>query len=336
MSSIQSRAKHLESIISISLLVVLFLIGAAVFVKQGRYEKGRFNPDLGVMKEAGTAQVQELSGFVPDGFVPMSQSEKYTAESLYEKINGKAEMYLDAGFTGLMCRRFVSTNNADSWFEVYVYQMASSKAAFSVFSMQRRPEADVVSLFNESNHYKTSNALYLFDGNYYIEMVGSSESRQLFSAIIETAQDILVHLKPDDSGMIPEIAIFPTDNLITSSINLYLSGAFGFAGFANTFTAKYQIADQNITVFLSKQDNAESAQKIVNAYKDFLIENGATAKKTNYEILKGGVIDFYDTTEIVLSAGPFVIGIHEAENQTTAEQLVLNLIKKIENDREYK
>jgi hypothetical protein len=46
--------------------------------------------------------------------------------------------------------------------------------------------------------------------------------------------------------------------------------------------------------------------------------------------LEGKVVDFYGTTEIVFAVGPYVAGIHEAENQQAAEQLAERLFDKLE------
>jgi hypothetical protein len=63
-----------------------------------------------------------------------------------------------------------------------------------------------------------------------------------------------------------------------------------------------------------------------------LIDNSGKDKSTSEESIKtinGKVVDFYDTTEIVFSIGPFVGGIHEAKSQKSAESLASILINKL-------
>ncbi|MHC4076259.1 MAG: hypothetical protein ACYSRZ_07600, partial [Planctomycetota bacterium] len=73
----------------------------------------------------------------------------------------------------------------------------------------------------------------------------------------------------------------------------------------------------------------EQALQSAKKYHDFLIENGATDKPAVEKNLKAACLDFYGSTEIVLASGRFVLGIHEAENQKLAENLILRIINNL-------
>jgi hypothetical protein len=269
----------------------------------------------------------ELSSLVPAGFEMLSKAEIYNSENLYEKINGKAPLYLEAGFKELSTQRFVKTGDPNLWMELYIYDMGNIKNAFSVYSVQRRAEVETFASMQFA--YKTSNALYFVHGKYYIEIVGSSESGELFRAISEVAQKIGTNLTVDPNACIAELAFFPQENLVPGSTKLYLVNAFGFEKLTNIFTAKYQFGNETVTAFLSKRADSRDAKAIAESYRNFLIENGAVIKNTTNKTIVDKVMDFYGTTEIVFTAGPFVAGIHEAESQQMAEILVEILINKL-------
>jgi hypothetical protein len=87
-------------------------------------------------------------------------------------------------------------------------------------------------------------------------------------------------------------------------------------------------------MFLSKHPDPQDAQTTAESYYNFLIENDAEDKPTANKTLKdigANVLDFYDTTEIIFATGPFVGGIHEAENQKSAEELAARLFDKLSN-----
>jgi len=317
MGSVPSRAKRLESVIGICLLAILLLIAVGVFIKQMPKQK------------------KDLTFLLPYGFKTLSEIEVYTTENLYEKINGKAPLYIDAGFIKLSTQRFVSQADENLVMELYIFDMARTRNAFSVYSVQKRPEVE--NLPDMQFAYKTSNAFYLAHGQYYIELVGFAESDELFAAMAEVARKIPTNLAVHDDTAIPEIEYLPKDNLVPGSIKLYLASAFGFEGLTDIFAARYQLNGETITAFLSKRSGPKDAEAVAESYRSFLIENGATAKKATNKTLEGKVLDFYDTTEIVLSTGPFVVGIHEAENQQSAENLAVMLVNKLSgtanNDR---
>ena len=211
--------------------------------------------------------------------------------------------------------------------ELFIFDMGSIKNAFSVYSVQRRPGVEI--LPDMQFGYRTSDAPYLVHGKYYVEFTPSSKSNELFKAMIKIAQKIKANLPIDVDTEIPEFSYFPRENLVAGSHKLYLESAFGFEGFSDIFTAQYKFGDETITAFFSRRPDLQDARLAAKSYHKFLIENGGAAKPAINKILEGKVVDFYDTTEIVSAIGPFVVGIHEAENQQYAEKLATILINKL-------
>lgn len=330
MGSVLSRSERFESAVSICLLVVLVLIGVGVFLEQFDMDMSRFGIETTtklIPQKSEVSQKEEiaLETFLPAEFKMLSEIKLYTAENLYEKINGKAPLYIESGFEKLLTRRFMSKDNETLVMELYLYDMGNVRNAFSVYSVQRRADADALLALLPSYAYRTSNALYLAHGKYYIELVGFSESDELSEAIAATAQEIRANLAIKDNGGMAELALFDRKNLVLGSIKLYLANAFGFEGFTDTFAAQYRFGDETITAFLSKCSTPIEALKVFEEYHKFLLNNGGTDIPTANPQAK--FVDFYGTRQIVSVRGPFVFGIHEAENQQLAkkvEKMILN------------
>jgi len=70
--------------------------------------------------------------------------------------------------TGMKCQRFRDRSDAAAWIEVFVYDMAELKNAFTVFSKQRRPGVEELGELA----YATPNSLHFDQGKYYVEIVG--------------------------------------------------------------------------------------------------------------------------------------------------------------------
>jgi hypothetical protein len=148
----------------------------------------------------------------------------------------------------------------------------------------------------------------------------------------KAAETARTEFAADDSAQITELTFFPEENLAPGSNRLYLKSAFGFKDLTDIFTAQYKLGDETITAFLGKRQDAKDAQTMAGKYYDFLIENGGVAKPMSNEVLEshqGKMIDFYGTTEIVLAVGPFLAGIHEADNRQAAEELAVALANKL-------
>ncbi len=327
---------RVESTISIILLTLLLLIGLGVFIKQADVDMARFGIETAIaglpLQQVETKpQGLVLDTLIPDGFKKFSEIETYDAGNLYEKINGKAPLYTESGFEKLFTRRFISKDDETLWMEIFVFDMTTVRNAFSIYSVQKRADAQTLAFADPQPCYKTSNGVYFVHGKYYVELVGSTESSALDKAMVELTVKF-ANQTATSKTKIAELTLFPKENQIDGSFKLYLANAFGFDGFTDIFTCRYKIGDESITAFLSKHPDPQDARTIVESYYNFLIENDATDKPTANKTLKdigAKVLDFYDTTEIIFATGPFLGGIHEAENQKAAEELAVMLIDKL-------
>lgn len=145
------RSKSLESAISTFLIGLLVLIGIGVFLKQSDADMSRFGISQAVKPKSEIPF--EPSSLVPAGFETPSEVEIYVPENLYEKIDGKAPLYIESGFEKLFTQRFISKDDQALWMEIFIYDMGAVNNAFSIFSVQRRADADIISIFLPSYAY---------------------------------------------------------------------------------------------------------------------------------------------------------------------------------------
>jgi hypothetical protein len=312
MSSSVNRTKNLESVISFCILAILVAIATGIFTKQAH---------------TGKKELIDFSKMTPAGFETASEAEVYNAENLYEKIDGKAPLYTESGFEKLYARRFANPADPNLAMELYLFDMGNIRNAFSVYSLQRRADAETLPDFTFA--YKTSNALYLVHGRYYAEIIGFSESTGLSKAILEVSRNIRNNIPIDKNAKIPELGFFPQENLVAGSAKFYLASAFGFEGLTNTFTAAYKIDDQTITAFFSKRPGKKDAETTAENYYNFLIANGGVAKTAGNKTFTAKVIELSGAAEIIFTTGSFVGGVHETENRQTAESIAVKLLNKL-------
>jgi hypothetical protein len=122
------------------------------------------------------------------GLAPFSPPERFSPDTLYEKINGRADLYLSSGFVSLNTQRFSMDSTAGNWVEVFIYDMATAENAFSVFSMQRREGAQAADIV--PNAYRTENALFMVHNHFYLEIIGTDIAEALQQAIGRLAQPL--------------------------------------------------------------------------------------------------------------------------------------------------
>jgi len=337
MKSPVHRRAVVQNAISAALIIVLLLIAAAIVFRQFNYEATDFGidrPAAEPLSPKTTGTESNLPSLLPAGFKTITAVETFGPDNLYVKIDGKADIYLQSGLRKLSCLRFVSLEDENLWAELFVYDMPSTKNAFTVYSTQRRINATNLALSRFS--YKAGNSIFFIADNSYVEIIAADESQKLFDAMVTVAKNFIkISHEPED--FLSELNLFPETGLVPHSFRLHLKNTFGFEGLNNTFTAEYTFDDERVTAFISIQQSPKDATDTARNYQKFLIDNGAAIIPVVNEILDGKVLDLYGSIEIVFAVGPFAAGVHEADNQRSAEKLAIilndNLTEAANNDR---
>ena len=93
-----------------------------------------------------SAQSEKLSPIIAPNpeLKPSDAPQVYGPDTLYQKINGQAEFYLAAGFVSLKSQWYETVENAAAMIEVNIFHMGNLMNAFSVFSLQRRDDAQPI------------------------------------------------------------------------------------------------------------------------------------------------------------------------------------------------
>ncbi len=104
------------------IMVCIFTVTEIVEAEQ----KGKMNPEIFLPAEAA-------------GWTWDKKETKYNSKTLFDYIDGAAELYLAYGFQGLNVRKFEKSGQPA--ITVELYEMASSADAYGLFSFERQDEA---------------------------------------------------------------------------------------------------------------------------------------------------------------------------------------------------
>jgi Family of unknown function (DUF6599) len=233
---------------------------------------------------------------------------------------------LSAGFTRLVSQRFKDEREADLWMEAFVYDMGNSQNAFSVFSAQRRQDAESLGLAQHA--YRTPNALFLIHGRYYVEIITSKVSGQVLQPVKMMAETFIRNT-PSEATAVNEMALFPKQELVKNSMVLISSNAFGYDGFDKIYTAEYEFDDHSLMAYLSHRKTPAQAKELASNYTAFLLAYGGKIIEAQMPIKDARLIEILDTYEIVFSHGSYLAGIREAATINQAKTLAIRLYHRI-------
>lgn len=316
-----------EKAISWIVLLCLVGIGVGVFLKQKS-----FNPAVLIARQLAAGPKAAVASAIDLAWLPpevkeFGAPEQFTPDNLYDKIDGKAELYVSTGVARMDCQRFALKDAPDEWFEWFCYSMNGVPQAFSVFSTQRRSEGETLDLTPYA--YRTKNAIFFAAGTNYVEIVGSSGNESLLNAIIAMAKNF-VTASSVGGGQMQEMQLLPTNNIVTGSITLQASDAFGFDQFKNVFTAQYNLNGSEAMAFVTTCVSPEAAAALRDAYRKFLLENGGKeTPAANAEL--GSAIEIMGAFEIIFCQSSVVAGVHSAPSLPVATQLASELQQRLKS-----
>jgi hypothetical protein len=296
------------------LLVLLVVVVFALFVGQAGFDPALYAPPPVVAVVPPGERVDVVSPFAPPGFAPASRSEVFEAATLYEKIDGKADLYLSAGFVELVCQRF-ATPDAAAAFEACVYRMTDADAAFSVFSRQRRPGQAEEGLGPHA--VATTNALFVAHGAAYVEVVSADEGDLSRVGRVAFARAWIAAGGTFAPSALP--SSFPAEGQVAGSVRLLKDSVFGFARFDNVYTAEYDEGGDLATAFWSERRTADEAQALGEAFVAHL--EGAGATRLPPLVPGAATLDALGSLEVVCVRGRHLAGVHQADTEALARRL---------------
>jgi hypothetical protein len=123
--------------------------------------------------------------------------------TLYNHIDGAAEVYLSYNFQQAFVRRFVKAGRPDMVVEIY--KMGSSADAFGVFSLEQQdPEAGI----GQGSEFGGS-LLRFWKGKYFVSILGEGEGSDLESAVLDFGRRLAASIR--ETGPLPGVLRYLPD-----------------------------------------------------------------------------------------------------------------------------
>ena len=317
------KASKSERWLGTGILIILVIAGLLVWAQQKQ-----LNPAVVAMRAEDSlapesaALSTNLLEPIPSGLAVMTPVERFNADTLYEKINGQAELYLSSGFVDLTCQRFVAADNPDLWLETFVYNMGTDRNSFAVYSRQRRDAAQSVESLPIA--YRTPNALFASHGALYIEIISAVSSEQADAAMHAIATG-LTQATPKPGKTITGLDWFPPQGRNPDSLTIISANAFGFEKLDQVTTVTYSLNNTEVTAFVSQRPSKEDARALADEFRNFLLTYGGRPLDSESALPGAHVIEIMETFDIIFTVDFYFAGVHEALDQAVAIDLAKRL-----------
>jgi hypothetical protein len=341
---VRETVSKTEKVIAFALLFLIIAIGIAIYVKGQQFDPGLFalDPSLIELAQTDTRESPRLyePGFGPDGELKarpeapsspfaqleppgwrqLGEQESFTANTLYEKINGRAEQYIRYGVADM---QFVGFTDGTQFIDVFVYNMAQPVQAFGIYSVERTEGAAEVQLGREG--YRVEASYFFWKGPYYGQIIASDTDTSVRTASLAVAEKLIDRLG-DGSETLWGTGLLPEAFQIHRTLKYFKRDALSLDFLTNAFTARYLIDGGELTAFISDMGNPAEAGQTLEKYSAYIADYGEVMPSETIGSTRLVTGDMGGLFDVVFQSGKYIGGVTLAENRSTGEEMVRNWI----------
>jgi hypothetical protein len=286
--------------------------------------------------QACFAQLTPMESLVPkvapQGWAFKDAPEAFTKETLFEHIDGQADLFVQYGFRKSVFAICRNANSSEDKIDIDIYDMGSPLHAFGVFSRFRQEEGSAgIGL----DSFLDERSVIFYKGKYFVVMQSTESNPAILKQL---AQEIATRIS-DDSGPPKELAYFPRNGLKPGSIEYFPDGLLGQEFLKSGFKASYaekkepkadakeDTESQDSHLFLGMFDTDREAAEALKQYREQLSKTGSLTKggstRLGADVLTGD--DPYQGKTIVVQKGHYLLGAIGFEHAANAEGLLEEL-----------
>jgi len=226
-----------------------------------------------------TLMGQNLSDILPKeigGWSSISDDKLYDSETLFNYINGGAELYISYGFLNMLSRSYEKENHPS--ITVDIFDMGESKNAFGVFSRTR----ETLDTSFGQGCLVYDEAIIFWKDKFYVSIIASDDTEDIKGAILSLAKAIDNNIL--NNGILPDvISHLPQRYLIEKSVmyfhhyiwqNSYYfiaqDNILNINEGSNAVLAKYGISDERFYILLIEYKDSKNAHLAYSNFAEFL------------------------------------------------------------------
>jgi hypothetical protein len=206
--------------------------------------------------DAGEIRIPEIAGWKQSGEI-----QTFSPKTLYEYINGAADLYLACDFEELKVAEYVNERKASVIVEAYRHR--TPRDAFGIYSQERLPDGNFLKVGAQG--YIDKNILNFVQGNYYVKINSfntGAEDREVLQA---TANKVAENL--GEKGGLPSLlSAFPPEGKKGNSEKYITRNFLGYTFFNSAYTADYEIAGKAFKLFLIDAADKNECKSIMQKY----------------------------------------------------------------------
>ena len=216
-------------------------------------------------------QVLPAQGF-QESWQNTAEVQVYDADTLFDYIDGEAELYFPYGFQEAAATTYGRTGAPGTTIDAGVYRMGSRLDAFGIYSNYRAPSAERVSVGCEGvlSHHQ----LVFYQDTYFVRLNGLGNADEIQTDLLSCATAIAARL-PGNETPPEELGILSFEGVDPGSVRYIGESLLGYAFLPRGLVANFDVERQSARVFLAMFVDQAAAGAGLDDYIAYLKEYNA-------------------------------------------------------------
>jgi hypothetical protein len=286
------------------------LICAGLATRQSQAQRTSFHSGASSTGTSGTAQGQ-LASFLreplPGKAAAQGSATLYNQDSLYQYIDGGADIYLLYDFQALLHQDFKS---GATDLTADIYEMSTPEDAFGIYASERSPSYKFNTIGAEG--YRDKGIFNFFAGNYYVKLSGSGAN---VDALLDQFARLLSGRIGGARTLPPLLGKLPREGRVLHSEQYVKKNPLGHAFLAPAYVVTYAQGKQESKLVVSVASDAQSAKVRMGQLANHFKQSGELALAP--ELGEGGMRgkNSFEGRVIARTQGRYLIALfNPAEN----------------------
>ena len=288
-----------------------------------------FMPPVSTAAAENSAMISLLpAGGCAAGWVMDDKPALFTEETLFDHINGEAELYFPYGFDALATARYVKKDAPGSELMADVYRMGSLLDAFGIWSNYRKADAPGCAV--GADCVLSSSQMLFYQDRYFVRLQATGTPTPSQDVFLACGRALSRNL-PAGKGRPGELELFHVNGVVPKTERYLPQSVLGYPLFRRGMTAEANLNGERAQVFVVFEDSAAAARKVFDQYLASLKEAGLEAKLSGKEgiISLEGIDPLYGKV-IVEQWDRYLIGAIRLKDTAAAKPVIEALRKRAE------
>ncbi len=195
------------------------------------------------------------------GWKQTAEIQTFTPKTLFEYINGAADLYIMYDFQELKVAEYKNEKKASITIEVYMHKTPTH--AFGIYSQERLPNANFIDMGAQG--YIETNVLNFLTGPYYVKMTTyhtGAEDREILLTFAKRMSENL-----GTKGTLPAIlSSFPEEGKKKNSEKFINRNFLGYSFLHSAFTEDYELSGKAFKLFVIEGVDKDDCKVMIQKY----------------------------------------------------------------------